>query len=716
MLIDSEVLEKYAAFILFSMPKFDELVMKEKSLLSSSSFWNRKSHEHNIWWGYDQYKHGLRFEWEKIYSNPACIFEVMDNFETLNHNKSLYAKTDIQKLVEQFFYNLYVGVDCCASVYDKKNEATDREINRRLRDSIYSKKIDELMNRLYPYAINVFKTDNAFLNDERKQEFIAENKKHGVDISQRAKVEEKPSPIRNPLSAEQKSNSDERKYWLDENGIVKCPGNKCPAQCDGNCPIHAQTLALKCMNFNDKTPAIILLENAVRIEPKFADAWNNLAACYGQMGKHKDAYKAYAKSYELLQKPNPLFGMAVAAKNMNDYPLAMQHVTIYQSKFGTDKRITTLAAEISENQLSGQVSNSVPEKADESPVQNITSQSSLLGGTRKNSTNMSAEPVKVSSADALRDNMRQYGKLMLKMLDKDKRSAAYAEMEKLETQFPEAGVIVGQYYQGTDLEKAQKHYKVAADAHIHEGEWGYAGTLPHSHISVQTNNNDAEWELYCLRAANGGCPDAANEMGNICNRRECIAEAAYWYAMAYFLEHPQGLISVKGILQKWINAGKPDGYKAGTSSYTRKRHAAAIAFLKSMTNVNMLNELMTLCLDGETLAGLTAAYFFEQSNEDGLAYKAYNALSLSDHPHPHVLRCCADMMISGKGTERDVHEALKLYEKSAKGGNAVAMYVMGQKALKDGDLSLAACWFGMAYSRGYELAEKSLIQISEHLS
>ena len=121
------------------------------------------------------------------------------------------------------------------------------------------------------------------------------------------------------------------------------------------CPIHLQTLALERLLKGDYEEAVRLLRKAVEIEPDFADAWNNLGAAYGQLGKHHDAFSSYQKSYTLLQKPNPMYGLAVAAKNLKDYSVAMQYATIYIKKFGSDKRIQPLIAEISESQLAEEV-------------------------------------------------------------------------------------------------------------------------------------------------------------------------------------------------------------------------------------------------------------------------------------------------------------------------------------------------------------------------
>ncbi len=121
----------------------------------------------------------------------------------------------------------------------------------------------------------------------------------------------------------------EQKYWLAENGTVRCLDEACPQECDMGCPIYLQTIAIEFFQNNQFDKATSYLEKAVAIEPTFADAWNNLAACSGQMGNHQRAYECYLKSYELLAKPNPLFGMAVAMKNLGNYSQAIQYAKLY---------------------------------------------------------------------------------------------------------------------------------------------------------------------------------------------------------------------------------------------------------------------------------------------------------------------------------------------------------------------------------------------------
>ena len=78
-----------------------------------------------------------------------------------------------------------------------------------------------------------------------------------------------------------------------------------------------------------------------------------------------------------------------------------------------------------------------------------------------------------------------------------------------------------------DASKRKALYKKAADQNHPEGLWGYAGFLQHSYIPNPKNPADAEWEIYCLRAAQNGSADAMSELGDIINRRKLFLQSVY---------------------------------------------------------------------------------------------------------------------------------------------------------------------------------------------
>ncbi len=470
-----------------------------------------------------------------------------------------------------------------------------------------------------------------------------------------------------------------QKYWLAENGVVRCLDDRCPEDCDMQCPIYLNTIALECLQSDNAIDAAKFLGKAVQIEPTFGEAWNNLAACYGQLGRHQDAYEAYLKSYNLNPKSHAVFGMAAAMKNLGNYSQATQYTDLYIHKYGEDERIRSLIAEISEKKLTAEVNKQAPQENNQPS-----------------------------------DDMHLFGSLYLTLLKPETRKKGYAELEKMESRFPEAAVTLGQYYQGKDPECAKRHYKIAAEAGIAEGQWGYSQILPHSYVPDFADAKDKEYLKYCLAAAEGGCPDATNEMGNICHRKGFYEESTYWYGMAYALDHPDGMISLRGITKEWAQKSIDGKFSPHLEGYTEDRHTTSLILYKLFNQSfgkNDMDELMRLTLAGENLAGFIAGLLFEQNNQDNMAYTVYNALAFENHPH--ALRCYADMLLAGKGTKRDVDGAFRIFEESANGGNATAMFAMGQKAAKAGDKYLAAAWFGMAYDRGMDMAGDWLTKLAE---
>lgn len=307
---------------------------------------------------------------------------------------------------------------------------------------------------------------------------------------------------------------------------------------------------------------------------------------------------------------------------------------------------------------------------------------------------------------------QRFGEIYLELLDENKREAGYSEMEKLLPEYPEAGIVLGQYYQQSDRKRAKAYFKAAADAGIAEGMWGYAGTISHSNIPNLKFDSDREWVMNCQAAAEGGCADAANEMGNICSRKGFFAESMYWYGMAYVLEQTSAMAGLRGITGVWLGKGSPKEYVRFLDNYTEDRHNTALILLKmfssGITSAD-LNQLMTQAMGGESLAGFFAGLIYGQNKMDEMEYQAYNVTAFEKHPH--ALRCYADMLMAGKGCERDPDSAIRFYKMAADKGNAPSMFVMGEYTRNAGDLYQAAAWYGKAYSRGYEFAADRLSQM-----
>ncbi len=152
-------------------------------------------------------------------------------------------------------------------------------------------------------------------------------------------------------------NKTKEKYWLAKNGLVRCPNDDCPEECSLDCPIHLQTLALEFLDKNDVAQAVSFLLKAVELEPSFADAWNNLAACYGQMGEHQEAMEAYSHAIRYCRKPDTLYGLTVEQKELGNYSIALSCADMYVAEFGKDSRISSLMDDLGKLQIADQINN-----------------------------------------------------------------------------------------------------------------------------------------------------------------------------------------------------------------------------------------------------------------------------------------------------------------------------------------------------------------------
>lgn len=177
---DLEVLRIYISFIIRFMKRLDDLLEKEKTLLAKISFFNKGRTIESIRYGYERYRNDIKYEWEKIYSNSMNSSETQENWELLSYEGTIYAKTTIQKDVEQFYYKLSTGLDALVSAYDKKKTEKDRNDYRLLFDHMFLVEIEMQMNKIFPYAIAALNSTDG--NTDDKKAFIEENNKHNVNI------------------------------------------------------------------------------------------------------------------------------------------------------------------------------------------------------------------------------------------------------------------------------------------------------------------------------------------------------------------------------------------------------------------------------------------------------------------------------------------------------------------------------------------------------
>ena len=70
----------------------------------------------------------------------------------------------------------------------------------------------------------------------------------------------------------------------------------------------------------------------------------------------------------------------------------------------------------------------------------------------------------------------------------------------------------------------------------------------------------------------------------------------------------------------------------------------------------------------------------------------------------------ADMLMTGKGTERNVNDAIRMYQQAAELGECGAMFIMGQFEKSSNKLK-SAYWYGLSHTRGFEHALSGLMDL-----
>ena len=270
----------------------------------------------------------------------------------------------------------------------------------------------------------------------------------------------------------------------------------------------------------------------------------------------------------------------------------------------------------------------------------------------------------------------------------------------------EASIALGQMAQMTDKMEALEHFRKAAAKGSAEGAWSVAALLGHSY-KAEINGKDKEWYKYCLQAAQGGCSDAMNELGNMYNRINDYLGAYYWYQMATYYEHPQGMDGVNGIIKKYVDAGMPkltpkiDGVRPNDAMN-------AIFILRVLTGQDRLdNDRMNafrafaMADDNEIMCLFIAQFFESVVKMDGNAKMGYQ---LAAHNNSIMgMKCLADMLMAGRGGERNMESAIDWYIAAADKEEKTACFIMGEIS-RQKDPDLADFFYSVAYRRGYEPA------------
>ena len=307
---------------------------------------------------------------------------------------------------------------------------------------------------------------------------------------------------------------------------------------------------------------------------------------------------------------------------------------------------------------------------------------------------------KKSAPAAAMSDRERYGKAWLQIIGQKNCAQGLQTMKELSDEgFIEGTIALAMFTQNTSERKAL--YKKAADLNHPEGLWGYSNFLEHSFVPDPDDPDDAEWESYCLKAAQCGSVDAMNEMGNIYNRRNQFPQSMYWYAMANANDFPNGQMSLNGIARKWKSEGMPYDYEE-TEGFTEAKYKCALFYLEMWAGEEIttpIDEYVRMNLDGEPMAAYLTGDAFEHADNLEMAYRMYNAIAFENDAHG--LKCYADMLYTGRGVAKDLQGAFNAYQRAAELGDRAAMFVVAEFVKKQNP-NLAAYWYGVSHSRGYE--------------
>jgi len=462
--------------------------------------------------------------------------------------------------------------------------------------------------------------------------------------------------------------------WRDKNGVIDCPGDKCPKECDVSCPIWCLTVAIQSYQAKRYPDAISYLKMALDIAPDYKEAWNNLGAVYGQMGNHVEAKKAYEKA--LFNDPNyrnAQFGLIISCIKLKQYREALGYCNQYEKIVGKTEA-DKLRKSISDAQMSSADTAEAPRTPS---LQERYGEASIQGHKKGN-----------------------WGEVANK----------YRQLE--EEGLGEASIALGQLVQAHSSSEALYHFRNAAEKGIAEGAWGVAAILGHQYIP-DIDGADKEWYHFCLQSARAGCCDAQHELGNIYSRQKKYLSAFYWFTLSGYYEHPDGHFDASKVIEMWESDGRPtvepSQWNVAEDLEDGLGKLAENAFLlwqihtgeKELTKQVLDSMFYLSAMHGSEIVGLFLGHLYEDHNvfaQSKLAYQvAANSGSIMG------MKCLGDMLAVGRGCERDMEKAASWYRLASNKGEKTACFIMGE-FFRRTNPNLAAYYYAMAFRRGYEPA------------
>ena len=148
--------------------------------------------------------------------------------------------------------------------------------------------------------------------------------------------------------------------------------NECPKECNA-CEISIKTDADLALSRGSIDEAIALYERAVALEPKFAEAWVNMANAYGMKKNYEKSKAAFDKAIAIDPKyGKALFGKGISLKNLGRLSEALELAQLVNLLYPGNDDVLSFIKNLSEMKPTSKPL--PPESASVNPEKNITKQ------------------------------------------------------------------------------------------------------------------------------------------------------------------------------------------------------------------------------------------------------------------------------------------------------------------------------------------------------
>lgn len=168
------------------------------------------------------------------------------------------------------------------------------------------------------------KTGNTYLNESIWKWKMPEKKPEPA-VVQKAEVKNEPKVTEPKVSEPKLVPVKDDKKDLSKHLSCKYEGHEddCPDDCS-KCAISIKTDGDLALASNRLDDAIKFYKKAVFVEPKFAEAWNNMGNAYGMKSEYNNALNAFNKAIEIDPVyEKALYGKAITLRNLGKLDEAM---------------------------------------------------------------------------------------------------------------------------------------------------------------------------------------------------------------------------------------------------------------------------------------------------------------------------------------------------------------------------------------------------------